>query len=115
MVTLYYYFGLLFFLLTFFYVFAYKEIGHKIDIIKLEHEKTGYMSNEYKLYLAVGSFKILFFSYAIIGLFSSYTLYFFAIMILMSIIQIKWHYQIKKIIYFLILVILFIILYDYFK
>lgn len=115
MITLYYYFGLLFFLLISLYVFGYKEIGYKIDILKAEREKTGYISNEYKLYLTVSALKVLFFSYVIVGLFSYHTIYFLAIAILMFITQTKWHYQIKKAIYFIILVILFIILYDYFK
>lgn len=115
MITLYYYFGLFFFILISLYIFAYKEIGYKIDILKAEREKTGYISNEYKLHLAVSALKVLFFSYSIVGMFSSYTIYFFAIVVLMFITQTKWHYQIKKIIYFIILVILFIILYNYFK
>lgn len=115
MITLYYYFGLFFFILISLYIFAYKEIGYKIDILKAEKEKTGYISNEYKLHLAVVALRMLFLSYSIIGLFSSYMIYFFAITVLIFITQTKWHYQIKKIIYFIILVILFIILYDYFK
>ena len=115
MITLYYCFGLLFFQLVALYVFAYKEIGYKIDILKAEREKTGYISNEYKLHLAVSALRVLFLSYVIVGLFSYHTIYFLAIAILMFIIKIEWHYQIKKVIYFVILVILFIILYDYFK
>ncbi len=115
MITLYYCFGLLFFQLVALYIFGYKEIGYKIDILKAEREKTGYISNEYKLHLVVSALKVLFFSYVIVGLFSYHTIYFLAIAILMFIIKIEWHYQIKKAIYFVILVILFIILYDYFK
>ena len=115
MITLYYCFGLLFFQLLALYIFGYKEIEHKIDILKAEREKTGYISNEYKLHLVVSALKVLFLSYVIVGLFSHHTIYFLAIAILMFITQTKWHYQIKKAIYFVILVILFIILYDYFK
>ena len=115
MITLYYYFGLLFFQLVALYIFGYKEIGYKIDILKAEREKTGYISNEYKLHLAVSALKVLFLSYVIVGLFSYHTIYFLAIAVLMFITQTKWHYQIKKAIYFIILVILFIVLYDYFK
>ena len=115
MITLYYLFGLLFFLLISLYIFAYKEIGYKIDILKAEREKTGYISNEYKLHLTVSALRVLFFSYVIVGLFSYHMIYFLAIVVLMFITQTKWHYQIKKAIYFIILVILFIILYDYFK
>lgn len=115
MITLYYCFGLLFFILISLYIFAYKEIGYKIDILRTEYTKTGYMSNKYKLHLAVYALKILFVSYATMGLFSYHMIYFFAVIVLMFISQANWHYLIKKIIYLLISVILFIILYDYFK
>ena len=115
MITLYYCFGLLFFQLLALYIFGYKEIEHKIDILKAEREKTGYISNEYKLHLVVSALKVLFLSYVIVGLFFYHMIYFLAIAVLMFITQTKWHYQIKKAIYFIILVILFIILYDYFK
>ena len=116
MITLYYCFGLLFYLLIFLYVFFYKEVDHKIHRLKIEKEKTGYMSNEYKLHLAVNALKMLFLSYSAVGLFSPYGLFFFGIIVLLLLsTTIKWNYRIRKGIYFIILVILFIILYDYFK
>ena len=116
MITLYYYSGLFFYLLIFLYVFFYKEVDYKIHSLKIAKERTGYMSNEYKLHLAVNALKMLFFSYSAVGLFSPYGLFFFGIIILLLLsITIKWHYRIRKGIYFIILVILFIILYDYFK
>lgn len=115
MITLYYLFGLFFFLLISVYVFSYKDIDYKVDVLRAEWKKTGYIPNEYKLHLVVAVLKILFLSYVIIGLFSYHTIYFLAIAVLMFITRTNWHYQIKKAIYFIILAILFIILYSYFK
>ena len=83
MITLYYLFGLLFYLLIFLYVFSYKEVDYKIHRLKIEKEKTGYMSNEYKLHLAVNALKVLFLSYSAVGLFSPYGLFFLGIIVLL--------------------------------
>lgn len=107
-----YYTGLLFLFLLILYVLAYKDVSYKVELFKAERERTGYISKEYKLHIIVSLFKILFFCYAFIGMFTNYSKYFFIIVVLILVTSTKWHYQINKIIYFIISCILFSILFS---